>query len=148
MKSARRPINFVVARNQYAYQSHPHIAIATDGTWLIVFNNSVRGEYILHPPHDPRYRNLLTRSFDQGKSWTPAEVVPGYEWSGVECASLTSLSSGEIMLNQWRFDWVPLSHALSSPDQDKYDLPEVFVSGMINQASLIPDHRSQSMPDS
>ncbi len=126
----------VVARNEYAYQAHPHIAVAPDGTWLVVFNNTVRGEHTLHPPHDPRYRNLLTRSFDQGHSWEPAEVVPGYEWSGVECAGLTVLSSGEVMLNQWQFDWVPLSRALRPENRDKYDLPEAFASEMTESGEL------------
>jgi hypothetical protein len=99
--------DIVVARSEFAYQAHPHIAVAPDGTWLLIFNNTVRGEHILHPPHDPRYRNMLTRSFDRGRSWAAPEVVPGYQWSGVECASLTPLSSGEIMLNQWQFAWDP-----------------------------------------
>ncbi|MGH6933780.1 MAG: sialidase family protein [Dongiaceae bacterium] len=126
----------IIARSEFAYQSHPHIAIAPDGTWLIVFNNTMRGEHILHPPHDPRYRNMLTRSFDRGQSWTPVEVVPGYEWSGVECASLTPLSSGEIMLNQWQFSWVPLGQALSTWNREKFDLPEKFVSELILSGEL------------
>ena len=40
--------DLVVARSQFAYQAHPHIAVAHDGTWLIVFNNTVRGEHIRH----------------------------------------------------------------------------------------------------
>lgn len=135
-KPARDRRDVVVARSEFAYQSHPHIAVAADGTWLLVFNNTVRGEHILHPPHDPRYRNMLTRSFDHGRNWTPAEVVPGYEWSGVECASLTPLSSGEIMLNQWQFAWVPLGRALSQQSQGKFDLPETFASEMILSGEL------------
>lgn len=135
-KAPRDRRDIVVARSKFAYQSHPHIAVAPDGTWLIVFNNTVRGEHILHPPHDPRYRNMLTRSFDEGHSWTTPEVVPGYEWSGVECASLTPLSSGEIMLNQWQFAWVPLGQALSSWNREKFDLPETFVSEMILSGEL------------
>lgn len=136
MRTPRNARNVVVARSSYVYQAHPHIAVASDGTWLVVFNNTVRGEHILHPPHDPRYRNMLTRSFDQGRSWEPAEVVPGYEWSGVECSGLTVLSSGEIMLNQWQFEWVPLGRALASGNGDKYDLPEVFASEMTESGEL------------
>lgn len=128
--------NTIVARDAFAYQAHPHIAIAPDGTWLVVFNNTVRGEHILHPPHDPRYRNMLTRSFDRGESWEPAEVVPGYEWSGVECAGLTALSNGEIMLNQWQFEWVPLGRALSAEHRNRYDLPEAFASEMTDSGEL------------
>lgn len=136
VKTPRNAAHKVIARDPYSYQAHPHIAVAADGTWLVVFNNTVRGEHTLHPPHDPRYRNMLTRSFDQGRSWEPAEVVPGYEWFGVECAGLTPLSSGEIMLNQWQFEWVPLGRALAAHDPGAYDLPETFVSEMISSGEL------------
>jgi hypothetical protein len=126
----------IVARSQFAYQSHPHIAVVHDGAWIVVFNNTVRGEHVLHPPHDPRYRNMITRSLDGGATWSAPEVVPGYEWSGVECASLTPLSSGEVMLNQWQFSWVPLGHALSSRTREKFDLPETLVAEMLQSGEL------------
>lgn len=126
----------VVARDDHAYQAHPHIVEASDGSWLIVFNHAPRGDYILHPPHDPRYRNKLTRSFDQGVTWQAAEIIPGYEWSGVECAGLTLLPSGEIMLNQWQFRWVPLGYALSGSDPGTFQLPEEFAEEMIFSGEL------------
>ena len=49
------------------------------------------------------YLNLLLRSADEGLTWSAPVVVPDYGWSGVECAGLTDLGRGRVMLNQWRF---------------------------------------------
>lgn len=136
MIQARDARHMVVARDDHAYQAHPHIAAAADGSLLIVFNHAPRGAHILHPPHDPRYRNKLTRSFDQGRSWQAAEIVPGYDWSGVECSGLTLLPSGEIMLNQWRFHWVPLGFALNDSYPGAFQLPEDFAQEMIFSGEL------------
>ena len=38
-------------------------------------------------------------------------MAPGYEWTGVECPSLSALSSGEVLLCQSRFRWAPLETA-------------------------------------
>lgn len=54
------------------------------------------------------------RSDDKGRTWSAAAVVPNYDWSGVECAGLTPLKSGRVLLNQWRFDWLPLPLAEAS----------------------------------
>lgn len=126
----------VIARDEFSYQAHPHISAAPDGSWLVVFNNTVRGPHTLHPPHDPRYRNLLTRSTDRGRSWSAPEVVPGYGWSGVECASITALSCGELMLNQWQFGWVPLGRALAARPGEHFALPEDFCTEMILSGEL------------
>lgn len=114
-REARRDSR-VLHADQHAYCAHPHMAVAPDGTWLAVFNRTVRRDVILHPPQDPLYANLLMISRDQGESWSAPEVVPGYQWSGVECAGLTALRSGRILLNQWRFDWYPLHAAEARPD--------------------------------
>lgn len=95
-------------RDGHAYCAHPHLAVTASGGWLMVFNRTVRRGAIIHPPQDPEYRNLLMRSDDEGRSWSPAAVVPGYGWSGVECAGLTALRAGRVLLNQWRFHWYPL----------------------------------------
>ena len=81
------------------------------GEWVTVFNNSVRRPIILHPPHDPRYYNMIIRSQDQGRTWCTPRVAPGYDWYGVECAGLTVLADGALLLNQWRFKWYPLEVA-------------------------------------
>lgn len=69
----------------------------------MVFNRSVRRPCLLHPPNDPHFYNVLVRSRDQGKTWNTPRVVRGYDWYGVECAGLTVLHDGRLMLNQWRF---------------------------------------------
>ena len=95
----------VLARSPRAYCAHPHLVAAAPDLWLLAFNRSLRRGMILHPPQDPEYRNLLMRSADQGRSWSVPEVVPDEGWQGVECAGLTALASGRVLLNQWRFRW-------------------------------------------
>jgi len=63
-------------------------------------------------------------SRDQGETWGPAEVVPAYGWSGVECAGLTVTAKGRVLLNQWRFDWYPLRVAQRMPDQSHLSWPD------------------------
>src|SRR5690606_7519580 len=59
-----------------------------------------------HPPLEPRFRNMLMRSADEGRSWSAPEPVPDSEAAGVECAGLTALPDGSVLLNQWQFGWV------------------------------------------
>ena len=101
----------VLHADLFAYCAHPHLIAAADNLWLMVFNRTVRREVILHPPQDPLYANHLMVSRDEGESWSAPQVVPGYRWLGVECAGLTALRSGRILLNQWRFNWHPLNAA-------------------------------------
>jgi len=98
----------VLHREFHAYCAHPHLVVAADGTFLLVFNRVPRRDLILHPPQDPDYRNVLMRSSDQGRTWSAPAVVPDYGWSGVECAGLTALRRGRVLLNQWKFEWLPL----------------------------------------
>ncbi|GLS19692.1 hypothetical protein GCM10007874_27090 [Labrys miyagiensis] len=98
----------VLHRDPHAYCAHPHLAVATDGAFLLVFNRAPRRMLTLHPPQDPEFRNVLMRSEDEGRSWSAPAVVPAYDWSGVECAGLTVLRNGRVLLNQWRFEWLPL----------------------------------------
>ena len=89
------------------YCAHPHLVAADRATWLLVFNRAGQRAAILHPPQDPAYQNLLMRSDDQGASWSDPVPVPDGSWAGVECAGLTALRRGRILLNQWRFHWYP-----------------------------------------
>jgi hypothetical protein len=98
----------VVRRAPHRYSSHPCLAALADGDWLVAFCETVLTEPFLHPPSDPRYLNLVVRSSDRGRTWDEARVVPGYDWYGVETPGLARLSSGEVLLNQWRFLWYPL----------------------------------------
>lgn len=113
-----------ILRDRFAYTAHPHAVVTAAGTWLCVVNQAPRREVVLHPPQDPLYRNLLLRSVDDGRTWSAPAVVPGYGWSGTECAGLTALADGTVLLSQWRFDWYPLPVALARADRDRLTMPE------------------------
>jgi len=98
----------VIVADRYCYTSHPHCVRLPAQELLIVFNQSVRRERVQHPPSDPLVRNYTVRSHDLGETWLSPRAVPDYNWSGVECASLTPTSDGGLLLNQWRFHWLPV----------------------------------------
>lgn len=131
----------VLHRDPFAYCAHPHLTVAPDGTWLLVFNRVPRRAVILHPPQDPDYRNVLMRSNDEGRSWSAPSAVPDYGWAGVECAGLTALRSGRILLNQWRFEWLPLAVADARGRMD-VDRPDKLMAGLAASPELdvfVPD---------
>jgi hypothetical protein len=101
----------VVHREPHAYCSHPHAIALPGGEWLVVFNRTFRRPFILHPPQDPYFHNLIIRSNDQGRTWSAPVMVPSHDWHGVECAGLTALPGGRVLLHQWRFQWLPLPAA-------------------------------------
>lgn len=109
--------HLTVCHDPHAYCAHPHAVRAADGSLVAVFNKVPRREVILHPPEDPLYQNMITRSEDEGETWSEPEPVPGYNWSGMECAGLTLLANGEILLNQWQFGWLPAGRARALPDR-------------------------------
>jgi hypothetical protein len=111
-------------RDPLAYCAHPHLIAANPENWLLVFTQSIRRDRVLHPPQDPFYSNRLVRSHDQGVNWTTPSIVPALHWHGVECAGLTALRSGRILLNQWRFEWYPLDHAKRHLKPEDYDPPD------------------------
>jgi len=71
----------------------------------------IHREPYLHPPEDPRYWNLITRSSDQGKTWSQPRIAPNFDWYGVETPGIVQLANGDVLLNQWRFLWYPLELA-------------------------------------
>lgn len=105
----------IVYRDPFAYCSHPSILRLATGDWLIAFMESLRRAEVLHSPADPRFYNVLTRSSDQGRTWSVPVVVPGYEWFGVECPSLTRLSNDDLVLLQWRWRWRPWTGDRGAP---------------------------------
>ena len=98
----------LVHKDPWAYISHPSIAILADGEWIAVFNHSRRREPRMHPPTDPLFRNLLSRSADGGATWSEPTFVPDFDWYGVECPGISCLRDGTAVLSQWRFAWYPL----------------------------------------
>ena len=65
------------------------ISSAAAASCWSVCNWAPRRPFVLHPPEDPLYLNLLLRSADEGRTWSAPVVAPAYGWSGVECAGLT-----------------------------------------------------------
>ena len=102
----RRDIS--VYKDRFAYCSHASITQLANGEWVVAFNECQLRQPITHPPSDPHFHNLLTRSDDQGKTWSVPQVVPGWDWYGVECPGIAQLTDGTVVLNQWQFRWYPL----------------------------------------
>ncbi|MGH6932528.1 MAG: exo-alpha-sialidase [Dongiaceae bacterium] len=124
-----------ICRDTYLYSSHPHASIAMDGDIVVVLNQTRRNRFIFHPPHDPEYRNVVTRSRDQGETWSRPQVAPGYGYSGTECAGLTTLGSGRMLLNQWRNRWYPLAVGERSAPEP-VQLPDEFVRELVESDEL------------
>jgi hypothetical protein len=137
----------VVFRDRWFYAAHPHVLLNAAGDLLVVFNRSFRRREIMHPPHDPEYRNVLTRSSDAGLTWSTPEVVPGYDCSGTECAGLTLLPSGRILMSQWRNTWFPLGLARSGA-AGAANFPGEFVTELIENAELETGQKIAADPES
>ena len=127
----------VIYRDPFAYISHPCITKLANGDYLVAFNESLRRKRILHPPSDPRFMNLVSRSRDGGQTWEMPRVVPGYEWTGVECPGIVQISTGEVLLVNppnpvsaqiWAL-FVPLT-ALKLTNTD-WELPFIHAAGLI-----------------
>ncbi len=138
----------ILHKDAFAYSAHPHLVSLDDGDWLIVFNKTIRRRLILHPPQDPEFRNWLMRSSDGGNSWTAPQAVPSYDWHGVECAGLTALGQGRVMLNQWRFRWYPLDTARKRLDAATLAFPSRLLRGLALSPELDLDRALLADPDS
>jgi hypothetical protein len=139
--------HLVIYRDPFAYCAHPHLVRLTDGAWLLVFNRSVRRRFILHPPQDPHFYNVTMRSEDEGQTWTAPQVAPGYGWHGVECAGLTALGNGAVLLHQWRFRWYPLAAARQRPDASELTFPRELVAGLVASPELDAPSNVWASPD-
>jgi len=126
----------VLYEDAHSYCAHPHVTRAANGDLLVVFNRAPRRPFILHPPEDPQYQNLLMRSSDDGASWSAPEIVPSYDVHGTECAGLTTLRNGTVLLNQWRFRWLPLGLARRLAGTMPIDFPDRFMRGWLSS----PEH--------
>lgn len=101
----------VVFKAPHVYASHPSIAALESGDWLVAFGASTQRSPYLHPPEDPDFRTYVTRSSDQGSTWETPRVAPSFDWYGVETPGISQISTGEVLLSQWRFRWHPLEEA-------------------------------------
>jgi hypothetical protein len=113
----------VVYRDDSFYSAHPHVAPLAADHWLMVFTRAPRRPVILHPPLDPGFQNMLMHTRDGGQSWSEPVAVPTRDWRGMECAGLTVLRSGRVLLNQWRFRWYP-PEVECDPRDDAVATPE------------------------
>ena len=101
----------IVHKDDFAYSAHPSIAILDNGDWLAGFGSSVRRVPRDHPPDDPLFRTLLTRSSDRGESWTQPYFAPDFDWYGMEPPGISQLANGNVVLTQFRYGWYPLGLA-------------------------------------
>lgn len=141
----------ILFKDPFSYCAHAHIADLGDGEWVAVFNRAVRRPVILHPPNDPQYYNVLTRSTDAGRTWNTPRVAPGYDWHGTECAGLTVLHDGTLLLNQWRFTWYPLETARKLAHKVALSFPTDWVQALKAMGELptndaIPDDPAEFVP--
>ena len=100
--------SIVIYREPHSYCSHPCIARLANGDWLVAFSACTQRQPYTHPPNDPQFINLVSRSGDLGASWEPPRVAPDYDWYGVEVPGIAQISSGDVLMNQWRFRWYPV----------------------------------------
>ncbi len=101
----------IIHKDRFAYNAHPSITMLDNDEWLVVFNHSRRRERLMHPPGDPLYRHLMTRTLDGGETWEEPYFVPDYDWSGNECPGVSRLSNGTVVLTQSWYGGLPLGLA-------------------------------------
>ncbi len=101
----------IIHKDRFAYNSHPSITVLDNGDWIAVYGSSRWREQLMHPPSDPLFRNLLSRTSNQGAAWDEPYFVPDFDWYGVECPGISQLSNGTVVLAQFRFGWYPLGLA-------------------------------------
>jgi hypothetical protein len=122
--------------DEHSYIAHPHLARLTSGVWALIANRAPRRIVTMHPPQDPEFVNVLITSSDEGASWTPPCVVPAYGWSGLECAGLTALADGGLLVNQWRFRWYSYRAAPSEQSEPLLREPAALRQSLLDSSEL------------
>ncbi len=125
-----------IYEDEHRYVAHPHLAVLASGSWLLVANRAPRRRVTMHPPQDPEFTNILMRSEDEGETWSPPIVVPAYGLVGMECAGLTPLPSGGVLLNQWRFRWYSYLDASAAAADPLACGPEALKQGLVASTEL------------
>lgn len=119
-----------------SYCAHPHGLHLANGEIIVVFNRAPRRELILHPPQDSAYQNVLVRSLDGGESWSPPVPAPDPDSRGYECAGLTELKGGRVLLNQWRFRWYALPMARERAKVEPVVFPQELAAALVGSFEL------------
>ena len=109
-----------IHKDPFAYISHPTITVLPSGDWLTAFNHSRRRDPAMHPPGDPLYRTLTSRSTDRGTTWETPVFAPDFDWYGTECPGLATTRKGTVLLSQFRFGWYPLPLAKQRRREGEY----------------------------
>ncbi len=109
----------IVHKDDFAYISHPSITRLDNGAWIAAFNHSRRREPRQHPPGDPLFRTLVTRTSDLGETWGPPTFAPDFDWYGTECPGIAQPSDGTVVLTETRMAWYPLGLAKRQRDEGK-----------------------------
>ena len=112
-----------VFRDRHRYVLGPSVALTRQGDLVVAFNLGVMREVgplsprpFLHPPYDPEYRNVLTRSRDGGRTWDAPRVFPGYDWHGLENPGLCVLANGDLLASVYRRRFYPTEQARKVPN--------------------------------
>ena len=126
----------VLLADPHCYIAHPHMAALPGGGWVMVANCAPRRAITLHPPQDPEFVNIIVRSDDEGESWSPPQPVPGFGVTGTECAGLTALPDGSLLLNQWQFRWYPLDAPPAPDSEPLLASPEMLRQGLAGSYEL------------
>jgi BNR repeat-like domain len=125
-----------IYEDEHRYVAHPHMAMLPSGEWLLVANRGPRRRVTMHPPQDPEFTNVLMRSDDEGETWSPPVVVPAYGVAGTECAGLTVLADGTVLLNQWRFRWYSYLDAAAAAREPLACGPEALKRSLVSSTEL------------
>jgi sialidase-1 len=100
--------SIIIDRDPFTYIVFPTIVVLDNGEWLIAYRHARRRQPYQHPPSEPSYLTVTSRSADQGRTWSRPQVAPGYEWYGTENPGLLQASNGDVLLTHFRFHWYPL----------------------------------------
>lgn len=132
--------HITIFRDRHRYVLGPSVAVTHQGERVVAFNVGVMREVgahsprsYMHPPHDPEYRNVITRSTDQGATWDAPRVFPSYDWYGVENPGLCVLSNGDLLASVYRREFYPTETAKKTAGLlgavDKVPYPWVVAHG-------------------
>lgn len=103
--------SIIIDRDPRTYICFPAIALLDTGEWLIAYRHAQPRDPYKHPPADPSYRTVVSRSADRGETWSLPQVAPDYGWYGTENPGLMQASSRDVLLTHFRFRWTPLDLA-------------------------------------